>query len=545
MSKPHRLPDPGLSSLQALFDRTSWERGRSYARQGRVLQLELEPDPNAEPGWLISASVRGSYGANYHTSVDLGRDEQGQWWLAGACSCPVGVLCKHQAALVQRVAERHPDVVPVRVAAPAPVVVQPRAGVTPAPVAPARLPSATGPSLERWWAGLTQGAASLPVGRNVLAEDEVLLFALSLQTEALHHRQAVRRRLLLGCRRVKRLKGRQGKAQLFGKLREFGNVALSDLLAGDDLLQREVMQWLAAEATVSGHLWGRIQDADIGDRFGLQLLERVVRSGRAVSADEDGYPGPAWQWGEQRRLDWQWQQAGSRAQEQWQLRAVIDGKRLGGSAQQTGVLPVPGAVSLYVDWSQHQIGLLDLGGLKAEQIESLLTAPELSQAWLERQGRLALHYLPSLPGGIGQLVVRRIAGMMPGPVLQIRFGPDGEPQFDLRFDYAGLRGVWADRDPQRLFVETPDGLVDLQRDLDSERQAVHACAQHGLAPQPSGQIGSWCIAGAEAAARQQLFAAWLGSDFAAWRAAGFQIERPKDWHERVRGVDKFTHCIQL
>src|SRR5699024_11646633 len=77
------------------------ERGRSYASQDRVLTLKF----NAESGRLVGR-VRGAEDKIWRASVTLHKTERSLGGIAvwdvdwATCSCPVGVDCKHAAALI-------------------------------------------------------------------------------------------------------------------------------------------------------------------------------------------------------------------------------------------------------------------------------------------------------------------------------------------------------------------------------------------------------------------------------------------------------------
>lgn len=82
---------------QSFFDPGSLERGRRYAKQGRVvggLGLEFDVDR-----LVLTAQVMGSRKQAYQTEVAVyadGSDDE----LFTDCSCPVGVGCKHAVALI-------------------------------------------------------------------------------------------------------------------------------------------------------------------------------------------------------------------------------------------------------------------------------------------------------------------------------------------------------------------------------------------------------------------------------------------------------------
>lgn len=69
----------------------AYARGRDYALRGRVRDLAI-----AGQGELISAEVQGSGRRAYQTLIVRGAE--GGW--VGSCSCPVGVNCKHSAAVL-------------------------------------------------------------------------------------------------------------------------------------------------------------------------------------------------------------------------------------------------------------------------------------------------------------------------------------------------------------------------------------------------------------------------------------------------------------
>ncbi|WP_280553649.1 DEAD/DEAH box helicase [Halomonas sp. 25-S5] len=82
---------------QSFFDPGALERGRRYAKQGRVMDglgLELDADMI-----VLTAQVMGSRKQAYHTEVAIYVDVSDDA-LFSDCSCPVGVGCKHAVALI-------------------------------------------------------------------------------------------------------------------------------------------------------------------------------------------------------------------------------------------------------------------------------------------------------------------------------------------------------------------------------------------------------------------------------------------------------------
>jgi len=80
--------------LSAAFDSMTLVRGGDYARAGRVTSIV-----GTDEGTRAGARVIGSGPAIYRTEVVLASDAHGSF-LDSDCTCPVGVACKHAAALV-------------------------------------------------------------------------------------------------------------------------------------------------------------------------------------------------------------------------------------------------------------------------------------------------------------------------------------------------------------------------------------------------------------------------------------------------------------
>ena len=82
-------------------------RGLAYAREGRVVDVEVSSDGAHATGW-----VGGSAGQTYTTQVALRPEEEGgrqalrRWH--SQCSCPVAGDCKHAVAVAARVRELAP-----------------------------------------------------------------------------------------------------------------------------------------------------------------------------------------------------------------------------------------------------------------------------------------------------------------------------------------------------------------------------------------------------------------------------------------------------
>jgi len=84
-----------LQRVAAAFSPTMFQRGRSYQRNGRVLEMMESAD-----GCEITGRVRGSGKRLYQVRVTRHTTKFGFEELDTACSCPVAVDCKHAAALL-------------------------------------------------------------------------------------------------------------------------------------------------------------------------------------------------------------------------------------------------------------------------------------------------------------------------------------------------------------------------------------------------------------------------------------------------------------
>ena len=89
-----RLTGFSPSDVARLVDAPTYARGTAYWQQGRVTRLGWDPDD-----LVLSARVRGTGARTYTTRAYLTAGPHGPMPEAGACSCPVGVDCKHVVAV--------------------------------------------------------------------------------------------------------------------------------------------------------------------------------------------------------------------------------------------------------------------------------------------------------------------------------------------------------------------------------------------------------------------------------------------------------------
>ena len=85
------------SQLAFYFDSNAWAKGTALYLGNDILSARMAPDAD---GWLIQAQVEGSLSTPYQVTAHLRVSDAGnlQAWRS-TCSCPVGRMCKHGAAV--------------------------------------------------------------------------------------------------------------------------------------------------------------------------------------------------------------------------------------------------------------------------------------------------------------------------------------------------------------------------------------------------------------------------------------------------------------
>jgi superfamily II DNA or RNA helicase len=90
-------PDLALTdgAIRALIPHAVLEAGRLYELRGRVQDLRID-----DGGAAITAHTIDSEPEPYTQRLNVGRGKNGALLITGRCSCPVGYLCKHIAAVL-------------------------------------------------------------------------------------------------------------------------------------------------------------------------------------------------------------------------------------------------------------------------------------------------------------------------------------------------------------------------------------------------------------------------------------------------------------
>lgn len=123
------------------IDPATAARGLSYHRQGRVRDIQIDPD-----GMALLAAVQGSEPDPYEVDITITHSQRHGFRVEGFCTCPVAYNCKHVAAALYAVLADKGQPLPARPA-------------TDRPAAPA-IPPTNEAALTAWLSGLTTVMAS-------------------------------------------------------------------------------------------------------------------------------------------------------------------------------------------------------------------------------------------------------------------------------------------------------------------------------------------------------------------------------------------------
>jgi superfamily II DNA or RNA helicase len=99
----------GEGDLRRAFDAETLRKGAAIRERDRVRHIELSADRSH-----ISSSVLGSRPKPYSQTIALAKATDGGLRIKGYCSCPVGVNCKHLAAVLLEYLARDEEVLPNR-----------------------------------------------------------------------------------------------------------------------------------------------------------------------------------------------------------------------------------------------------------------------------------------------------------------------------------------------------------------------------------------------------------------------------------------------
>ena len=495
-------------SLEKQCDPATWQRALALFRQQAVLDLDIEPEGSH---WRLLGEVQGTQREPYETAVELVlHDDSVAHWV-GDCSCPVGHNCKHAMALALKAAYKGRALIGNGQLLPSPEALQ-AARAKAQSEAAAQAQRLMDAKLLGWLDQIQRHqpatAAAPAPERTVTPEQLVYLLTVhgaSGPLPLLH--------LEVGVSYTKRNGGWARVKPL--RTAPMAGQALFEQASPTD---RDVLQLLRAQQVpgrLSGYGGGFSADVLPQGRAGSLLLQLAASTGRLFLDDGTGQPDAVVQWGPARTLHWQWQEVRSptAAEPLWQLRG-----KLAEPATRLCLNTPP----LYLDSAQALCGAVQAQGVDADALATLLHAPAIGSASLERQraplvAALGAVALPPVLQSQGTL-----QGITPTPCLHLAANAAcdiarlGLVRAALSFDYGGHRGWWAGQG-STVVVDDAQGSWLLQRDAEAEFDAMGALIDLGLHSDGSGHFH---LLGPQA---QQRWLEWADTDFERLRAAGFAL----------------------
>ena len=258
--------------------------------------------------------------------------------------------------------------------------------------------------------------------------------------------------------------------------------------------------------------------AILNGQVGVMALQQAASTGRLFLHDDHGGPGPALQWGPPQSLDWHWQEMPSphATEPGWALRAS-----LAAPASSSAKLCL-NSPPLYLDAEQGLCGPVQVPGIADAQLALLLKAPPLKASALQKHQPELMRHLGKLPMPPMLQTLTRLEGITPTACLHLSPNTAADARFmgliqaQLRFDYRGHRGWWADQGTTVL-IDGPEGRVLLQRDAKSELNAITRLSDLGMLATDNGVFG---IPGD---GPQQDWLHWADNGFSVLRDAGFEV----------------------
>jgi superfamily II DNA or RNA helicase len=501
------------SQLAFYFDSNSWAKGTALYLKNEVLSAQLTPEAD---DWRVDAEVEGSSQEPYRVTAHLRVSEGGnlQGWRA-TCTCPVGRMCKHGAALgilvaMQGVSLRDPLAQAGDDAENSEQQIQ---------VRQQRALQQAEYQVRDWLARLQ--AADAQTGFSLPGKaHEHFLYCLSAATTGqrpvfhLSIKQAVSKPNGAWTK-PKRVTSQPLPSDPIWRTCEPGEQGIFDLMK-------------ACPATNSFSSYG-FQSAVKLQGAAAELLLRLCSStGRLMW--EDGKNLLPLVWSDQPVVfsgNWQAVPAQDNSPEGWRLHM---------QSAQAGVVHGLNEPPLFVDPAQGTCGLLDTQGLSAEQVLLLTQAPVLPE-------RVAVKFQQQLMDAMGPLPLPpmiekmpEIRGIAPVGVLHISALPmhlrseQGLFQAELKFQYADCVGYWPHHQPRVVVGQGAQARMVL-RDLDAEREIWDLLDDLGF------QLWDDNLLGMPGPDGQALWLDWLESDFAPLRDAGLEVHSREGLNHWLRLAD--------
>jgi superfamily II DNA or RNA helicase len=530
-------------SLEPLCVNKVYLAGMGLYYSDHVRGMAISP---LRDGWLLLGTVADDRRTTHDVSVDMELTPEGEvaeW--DSDCSCRAGHQCKHGVALMFKAA--HEGLQRLQHQATRVVVATPtQEEIKAAEKAErARREEIAAREAEvqllRWLQALDQAsgqpdqAAGAASGKAV--RQEQFLYLLSVGGSATHHAPL---KLEPVVSYPKKSDGNWAKPKILRSLPGKGQPAYDQASEVD----RQVLQLLRAMPGDSRSYYYTFSPSVIPEgQAGLMALELAASTGRLFINNDHGPLGRNIQWGSPRPLDWSWEKVpGPRGAEPgWALRARL---------ASTG--PAPGRASdmvlclnnplLYLDRAQGRCGPVQTEGIAPAQLDLLLKAPPMQAAMLQKHQAHLVQRLGPLPLP-PMLHMAKLEGIAPRACLRlIPSTPELIPvsgliQAQLSFDYQGHRGWWTGQ-AGAVLVDSPQGRLLLQRDVQAEGEAIARLTALGLPPAGGDRFGR---AGQPS---QQDWLAWIDNDFSALRQAGFEVAADSALSDWISRADTLTVQLQ-
>jgi len=501
------------SQLAFYFDSNAWAKGTALYLKNEVLSAQLTPEGS---DWRVDAQVQGSLNEPYRVTAHLRVSEGGnlQGWRA-TCTCPVGRMCKHGAALgihvaMQGLAMRDPLAQNGDSAEDSEQHTQLRQE---------KAQQQAEYQVRDWLTRLQ--AADAAVGFSLPGKaNEHFLYCLSAAT--------------IGHRPVFHLTIKQAVSKSNGEWGKAKKVA-SQPLPSDPIWRTcapgepgifDLMK--ACPPTNSFSSYGFQSAVKLQGAAAELLLRMCSSTGRLMW--EDGKILRPLVWRDQAlafSVSWQAVSAQGHSTEGWQLHM---------SSAQSGVLYGLNEPPLFVDPQQGVCGLLDTQGMSAEHLLLLTQAPVVPE-------RVAVKFQQQLMDAMGPLplppvieTLPEIRGVAPVGVLQMVAVPahlrseQGLFQAELKFRYADCTAYWSHHQPRVVVGQGAQARM-LLRDLDAERDIWEHLDDLGF------QLWDDNLLGMPGPEGQALWLDWLESDFAPLQDAGFEVHSPEGLNHWLRLAD--------
>ncbi|MBK1716161.1 SNF2-related protein [Thiocystis violacea] len=476
------LTDP--DTIHHAFPPAFLERGRRYARDGHVLTADLD----AASATLVGR-VRGSGGRVYQCVVQVVTPANAAPRLLARCSCPVGLNCKHAAAMLLNLAERRPP------------------AEKPAPVA--NLPMEL-----RGWLNRAEMLAS----RITAAESPYWILYL-LHDEPQYG---------VGSTTVQAVKARRLAEGGWGKPQDFNILGSSraDFVRPDDLR-------IMALARAGSRNDGSRARARLDEYTGADVLRAIVLSGRGYHVQPDGpalrYAGPL-----PGRLAWHLDQDA-------RMRVALESER-------SGLRLLALTPPWYLDPESGDCGPVE-SGLDDREAALLAMAPPVPAEAAEALEQAVETRVKGLRMPMPRRPPRQsVRAAPPTPCLHLRsedlartettryWGLRREPQWVhaavLLFDYGGARVDPRDRAATLQRVEEGRLLV-IERDAGAERAAIERLGQMGFAPSGEQAERPGLAFGLE---DDSAWFGFMGRHLPGLQAAGWRIEIDDGFQFRLAEV---------